>query len=247
MAEKIRVTVWNEFRHEKEADKEPAKVYPDGIHRAIADHLGGQDGIEVGTATLDEPEHGLTDEVLNSTDVMIWWGHKAHKDVSDEIAAKVQRRVLEGMGLIVLHSGHFSKPFKMLMGTTCQLKWREVGESEVLWNTCPGHPILDGIGEYFTLGHEEMYGEHFDVPAPDQLLLIASFDGGEVFRSGMVWQRGAGRVFYFQPGHETYPIYRDANVLKIITNAVRYLRPTGAMEIVCPNKKMGWWKEASAK
>jgi trehalose utilization protein len=237
----IRITVWNEFRHEKKHDK-VKEVYPDGIHEAIASHLRSQEGMDVRTATLDEPEHGLTDEVLESTDVMTWWGHMAHGDVKDEIAEKVQNRVLAGMGLIVLHSGHFSKPFKRLMGTTCQLKWREEGESETLWVTRPGHEILQGIEDHFTLPHTEMYGEHFDIPEPDETILISSFEGGEVFRSGITYRRGAGKVFYFRPGHETYPIFRNETILKVLTNAVHWAAPRGKMEFGAPNKEMGWFK-----
>jgi trehalose utilization protein len=244
MPENVHVTVWNEFRHEKE--KEPiGKIYPEGMHGAIAGHLNTLDNIQAGTATLDEPDHGLSEEVLAKTDVMIWWGHAAHHEVKDEIAAKVQKRVLEGMGLVVLHSGHLSKPFKLLMGTGCTLKWREQGEREVLWVTRPGHPILDGIEDFFTLEHTEMYGEFFDVPEPDETILISSFEGGEVFRSGMTFNRGAGKVFYFRPGHETYPIFHNPTVLKIIGNAVGWAAPTASREVRCDHKKqLGWWKEA---
>lgn len=242
MAKDIKVTVWNEYRHEKSSDK-VAKIYPDGMHAAIAAHLGAQSGITTRTATLDEPEHGLTDEVLANTDVLTWWGHVAHGEVSDEVAEKVQRRVLSGMGLIVLHSGHFSKPFGRLMGTSCQLKWREAGEREVLWVTRPGHPILQGIDDHFVIPHVEMYGEHFDIPEPDETILISGFEGGEVFRSGCTFRRGAGKIFYFRPGHETYPIFHQAEVLQIITNAVRWLAPVGAMQFECPCKPMGWFEE----
>lgn len=242
MAEDIRVTVWNEFRHEKK-DEDVKKVYPDGIHACIAEHLNAQDGVAAGTATLDEPEHGLTAEKLDATDVLIWWAHMAHKEVSDEIVDRVQQRVLQGMGLIVLHSGHFSKPFKRLMGTTCQLKWREEGEREVLWVTRPGHPIVAGLGEYVIIPQTEMYGEHFDIPEPDELIFISSFAGGEVFRSGCTWNRGAGKVFYFRPGHETYPVYKQPEVLRVITNGVRWAAPTGTMPIGAPNKPMGWFEK----
>jgi trehalose utilization protein len=180
--------------------------------------------------------------VLETTDVMTWWGHKAHGAVDDAIVEKVHQRVLAGMGIIILHSGHFSKIFKKLMGTTCQLKWREVGETEVLWVTRPGHPILDGIEDHFVLDQTEMYGEHFDIPEPDETILISGFEGGEVFRSGLTYRRGAGKVFYFRPGHETYPIFRDANIQRILTNAVRWARPEGTMPFGADNKKMGWWK-----
>ena len=224
MSDKIRVTVWNEFRHEKKNPK-VTEIYPKGIHEAIAEHLRVQGGLDVRTATLDEPSHGLTDDVLNNTDVMIWWGHMAHKEVDDAIAAKVRDRVLQGMGLIVLHSGHMSKPFLLLMGTSGALKWREDGKQEILWVTKPGHPIVKDINDHFVLPNEEMYGEHFDIPEPDELVLISWFAGGEVFRSGCTWKRGAGSVFYFRPGHETFPTYYDKNVRSVIANGVRWAAP----------------------
>ncbi|MFP4380963.1 MAG: ThuA domain-containing protein [Candidatus Sumerlaeia bacterium] len=236
MADKIRVTVWNEFRHEKKHEA-VQKVYPDGIHKVIADFLDKNDDMELRTATLDEPEHGLTEDVLESTDVMLWWGHMAHGDVKDEIVKKVQKRVLEGMGLIVLHSGHFSKIFKALMGTNCSLKWREAGERERLWNLEPGHPITEGIGEYIEIPNVEMYGERFDIPTPDKLIFVSWFEGGEVFRSGCVWERGHGRIFYFRPGHETHPIFMQEEIQKVITNAVRWAKPRVNIADKCPNVK----------
>lgn len=224
MAQTIRVTVWNEFRHEK-VHQEVIKVYPDGIHRQIAKFLNAEPGIVAGTATLDEPEHGLTAEVLANTDVLIWWGHMAHREVADEIVDRVQQAILNGMGLIVLHSGHFSKIFRRMMGTNCSLKWREVGERERLWVTDPAHPIAQGLGEYFEIPHVEMYGEYFDIPTPDATVFISWFQGGEVFRSGVAYHRGKGKVFYFRPGHETFPIYYQAEVQKVIVNAVRWAAP----------------------
>ena len=217
----IRVTVWNEFRHEK-ADDAVRDVYPDGIHQALARALSRNEDFEVRTATLDEPEHGLTRDCLAATDVLTWWGHQAHEEVADEVVDRVKHRVLEGMGLVVLHSGHFSKVFKALMGTTCALRWRESGERERLWCVEPGHPITQGVGEFFDLPHTEMYGERFDIPTPEQVVFISWFEGGEVFRSGCTFQRGRGRIFYFAPGHETYPIYYDEQVLRVIDNAVRW-------------------------
>lgn len=218
----MKVTVWNEFRHEKESE-EVRSIYPEGIHQQIASFI---EDAEVRTATLDEPEHGLTEDVLNQTDVLIWWGHKAHDDVQDAIVDRVHKRVLEGMGLIVLHSGHFSKVFKKLMGTGCDLKWREAGEKERIWTVMPNHPIAEGLGEYFELEQEEMYGEHFDIPAPEELLFVSWFQGGEVFRSGATFRRGNGKIFYFRPGHETYPTYYNENVQRVINNAVKWARPT---------------------
>jgi trehalose utilization protein len=222
----IRVTVWNEFRHENK-NETVKKVYPKGIHEAIASHLRKSKDFTVHTATQDEPENGLTEEVLNNTDVLTWWGHMAHSEVTDLCVERVYARVMKGMGLIVLHSGHFSRPFQKLMGTSCNLKWREHPEErEILWVTRPGHPILEGIDDHFIIPHEEMYGEFFDIPEPDETILISSFTGGEVFRSGCTWLRGAGKIFYFRPGHETFPTYHDANVLKVIENACRWAKPT---------------------
>ncbi|MCD6287252.1 MAG: ThuA domain-containing protein [Anaerolineae bacterium] len=218
----IRVTVWNEFRHEK-IDEKVRAVYPDGIHTAIASFLKGN--FDVKTATLDEPEHGLTDEVLANTDVLIWWGHMAHGDVKDEIVDRVYARVMEGMGLIVLHSAHFSKIFRKLMGSTCNLKWREIGEKERIYVIEPGHPIAKGLPEYFEVPHAEMYGERFDIPAPDTQVFLSWFQGGELFRSGCCYHRGAGKVFYFRPGHETYKVFYQKEIQTVITNAVRWAAP----------------------
>jgi trehalose utilization protein len=225
----IRVTVWNEFRHEKSKEA-VKKVYPDGMHMTIARSLIAAGGIDATTATLDEPEHGLTEKVLDNTDVLIWWGHCAHGEVKDEIVDRVQQRVLAGMGLIVLHSGHFSKIFKRMLGTNCSLKWREIAEKERLWNLEPGHPITEGIGDYIELPNTEMYGERFDIPTPDKLIFVSWFEGGEVFRSGCAWERGHGRIFYFRPGHETYPIFHNEEVMRVIANACRWAAPRVRMD-----------------
>jgi trehalose utilization protein len=221
----IKVTVWNEFRHEK-ADPKVKEVYPDGIHQAIAAFLRAQ-GYDVKTATLDEPEHGLTEAVLADTDVLMWWGHMAHREVKDEIVERVYARVMSGMGLIVLHSAHFSKIFRKLMGSTCDLKWREIGEKERVYVIEPGHPIAAGLGEYFEVPHAEMYGERFDIPAPDTLVFVSWFAGGNVFRSGCCYHRGAGRIFYFRPGHESFPVFYQPEVQKALTNAVQWAAPVG--------------------
>lgn len=221
----IRVTVWNEFRHEKQ-NEAVREIYPDGMHTTIARSLGGHDGICVRTATLEEPEHGLTEEVLEGTDVLTWWGHLAHGEVSDAIVERVQQKVLEGMGLIVLHSGHYSKIFRRLMGTTCSLKWRESTDKERLWTLEPSHPIAEGIGEFIELPRHEMYGERFDIPTPEKLIFASWFSGGEIFRSGCTWQRGHGKIFYFSPGHETYPIYHQPEIQRVLINAVRWAKPT---------------------
>ncbi|MEM4781405.1 MAG: ThuA domain-containing protein [Halalkalicoccus sp.] len=224
----ITATVWNEFRHERE-DEAVAEQYPDGIHVVIADFLDSR-GFDTRTATLDEPEHGLTEAVLDDTDVLLWWGHAAHDEVSEEIVERVHERVLEGMGLLVLHSAHYSKVFKRLMGTTCSLKWREEGERERLWVVEPGHPITEGIDEYVELPEAEMYGERFDVPAPETLVFSSWFEGGNVFRSGCCYRRGSGKIFYFRPGHETYPIYRQPEIQRVIANAVEWAAPADGPE-----------------
>ncbi|MCA3777547.1 MAG: ThuA domain-containing protein [Burkholderia sp.] len=237
---KISVIVWNEFEHERENAGVRA-IYPDGLHQVIANALAetpalghGALPLEIGVATLDQPEHGLDEARLAACDVLIWWGHKAHAKVSDEVVERVQRRVLEGMGLIVLHSGHFSKIFRRLLGTNCSLKWREAAEKERLWVVEPSHPIAAGLGEYFELPHEEMYGERFDIPQPDATVFISWFEGGEVFRSGCCWERGHGRIFYFRPGHEAYPTYHDRNVQRVIANAVQWAAPRVNLADRCP-------------
>lgn len=216
----MNIVVWNENRHEQ---KNPvvSEIYPKGIHGTIADFLK-QDFSHVQTATLDEAEHGLTDEVLQKTDVLIWWGHHAHGEVQDEIVEKIRQRVLDGMGLIALHSAHFSKIFKALMGTSCDLKWRVADESERLWVVDPSHPITEGLDEYIDIEKEEMYGEHFDIPAPDELVFISWFEGGEVFRSGATFKRGKGKIFYFRPGHETFPTLHQKEIQTVIKNAVKW-------------------------
>jgi trehalose utilization protein len=217
----IRTVVWGENIHER-ANKVVADIYPKGMHTAIADALNTDKAISATTATLQEPEHGLSEKRLADTDVLLWWGHKDHGAVSNEVVERVAKRVWEGMGLIVLHSAHYSKIFKKLMGTPCGLKWREAGERERFWVINPSHPICEGLGQYFELEYEEMYGEQFAVPEPLETVFISWFQGGEVFRSGLTYRRGAGNIFYFRPGHETYPSYHDANVQKVLRNSVKW-------------------------
>ncbi len=222
----LRVTVWHEYLHEKLIDS-VGKIYPQGMHAVMADairqHLGAS--AVVRTATLEEPEHGLTDEVLNNTDVLTWWGHKAHGDVQDAIVEKVYKRVLQGMGLVVLHSAHYSKIFRKLMGTGCGLRWREAGELERLWVVNPAHEIVDGVPAHWEIPHEEMYGEQFDIPTPDELVMVSWFEGGNVFRSCCTWTRGKGRVVYFRPGHEMFPTYFQPEVRRVLANSVQWAGP----------------------
>jgi trehalose utilization protein len=239
------VTVWSEGLEHRLP--EAKRIYPDGLHEAIAaavrEELG--DGAAVRTATLADLEHGLTSDVLETTEVLTWWGHVGHEDVDDVVAARVVEHVLDGMGLLVLHSGHYSKPFLRLMGTRCSLRWRNDGEREVVWTVAPAHPIAGGLPRAFVIPDHEMYSEYFDIPPPDELVFISSFAGGEVFRSGCCWTRGKGRIFYFSPGHETFPVYHQPEVKLVLANAVRWARPrsspveTGSS----PNSAVGWFED----
>lgn len=219
----LRVTVWNENKHEQEYEG-IRKVYPKGIHGCIAEFLEKEEDFVVRTATFFEPEHGLTEEVLQSTDVLIIWSHALQEEFSDEVAERVRRHVLSGMGLVALHSAHYSKIMKKLLGTTMSLKWRH-GDREKLWCILPTHPIAAGVPEVIELPEEEMYGEFFDIPKPDDVIFTGWFAGGEVFRSGCTFTRGLGKIFYFQPGHEEYPIYYHPEIQKIITNGVHFCAP----------------------
>ncbi len=229
----MKILVWNEFCHEKK-DERVKQVYPHGIHATIADFLRAE-GHEVQTATLEDENCGITEALLDSVDVLIWWGHMRHGDVPDEVAALVQKKVLEGLGFIALHSAHHSKPFKRLMGTNCHLSWREDGDRELIWAAKPSHPIAQGIDRFFMLEHEETYGEPFDIPEPDETVFISSYEGGEVFRAGCCFYRGNGRIFYFQPGHETFPTYYNPAVQRVIKNAVLWAKPTYRCEMTCPH------------
>ncbi len=229
----IKVTIYNEFFHEKHNDDVKA-VYPEGIHMALKQQL--QDEFSIRTVTLDTVSE-LTEELLADTDVLIWWGHVRHDLVPDEVAERVQRAVLDGMGAIFLHSGHHSKPFRLLMGTSCNLTWREDGDSELVWNIKPSHPITQGIGRFIRLEHEETYGEPFAIPEPDELVFIGSYEGGEVFRSGCCYRRENGKIFYFQPGHETFPTFYNPDVVRVIRNAIHWAAPIYRVRMECPNVK----------
>lgn len=244
---RIRVTVWGENVHEHQ-NETVANLYPDGMHELIASALRERLGTEaeVRTATLQAPEHGLTDEVLSSTDVLTWWGHKAHEEVDDAIVTRVHERVLAGMGLIALHSAHYSKIFRKLMGTTCTLRWREADDRELIWTVNPGHPIAEGVPHPLVIPRHEMYGEYFDIPQPDELVFISAFSGGEVFRSGCCYQRGLGRVFYFSAGHETYPIYHQAEVQRVLANGVRWAHGAEHRTLSNTESPTGWFERDDA-
>lgn len=244
----IRVTIWHEFVQEQldrkqfpflsgctsedwarlaENARKIQSVHPGGIHQTLKALAEEDPEIQVcHIATLEMEQCGLTEAVLADTDVLLWWGHIAHGQVPEEIAARVQSCVQRGMGLIVLHSGHMSKPMQRLLGTSCTLRWRE-GDREKLWCVNPAHPIAQGVPPCVELEEEEMYGEFFDIPTPDELVFLGSFGGGEVFRSGCVWNRGYGKLFYFQPGHETCPSYHNPHIRTILRNAIHYVARPG--------------------
>jgi len=230
MTGKLRVRVWNEGVHE--ANNQPSHIgdmYPDGIHGAVAaglrSHLPDADITTAVLATDDQ--HGLGEEVLAETDVLLWWGHVAHAEVADAVVERVHRHVLGGMGLIVLHSGHFSKIFTKLLGTSCSLAWRNDGERELVWTVKPSHPIAEGVDSPIVIPEQEMYGELFDIPDPDDLIFISSFAGGEVFRSGVTFTRGKGRIFYFSPGDQEYPVYHHPQVRRVLANGVKWAGQPG--------------------
>lgn len=241
----MRITIWNEFVHEQRNPK-VAEIYPEGIHVALAQLLSkGLEQAEVRTATLQDPEHGLTAEVLDNTDVLFWWAHLAHHKVADEVVERVHQRVMQGMGLVVLHSAHLSKIFCKLMGTTCNLRWREADDRELVWTVSPGHPIAAEVEQPIVLTSHEMYGEFFDIPAPDELVFISSYSGGEVFRSGCCFFRGKGRVFYFSPGHETYPVFAEPNIARVLCNAAGWAYQPHVSQIVTnesPESPNGWFQ-----
>ncbi len=242
----MQITVWNENIHERTSD-DVRKIYPRGIHGALAEGLAARlQEARVTTATLDQAGHGLTEAVLAQTQVLLWWGHLAHEKVDDIVVARVFDRVMQGMGLIVLHSAHLSKIFRRLMGTSCNLRWREADDRELVWTVAPAHPIAAGVPAPIVIDAHEMYGEFFDIPQPDELVFVSSFSGGEVFRSGCCFHRGKGRVFYFSPGHETYPIYHQPPVLDVIANAVRWAHNAAPSTIETnqsPQSPTGWFTD----
>ena len=241
----IRVTIYNEYIQEQmdrrrfdfqrdwgedgvqmaaQRAKEILLAHPSGaIHGTLKELLEECEDVRVcHIATLEDAEQGLSEAVLEDTDVLLWWAHVAHERLPDAVAARVRDQVQRGMGVIFLHSAHLCKPMGLLLGTSCTLRWRE-GDQERLWCCNPAHPIARGVSPCVFLEEEEMYGEFFDIPTPDELVFLGGFRGGEVFRSGCVWNRGYGRVFYFQPGHETNRAYSHPEVRRILQNAVHYL------------------------
>ncbi|MFJ4225652.1 ThuA domain-containing protein [Microbacterium sp. NPDC089695] len=243
----IRVLVWNENLHETTGHEATLRNYPDGIHSTIAEGLRGVlgDRVVVTTATLQDDQHGLSEETLAQTDVLLWWGHIGHDQVSDEVVDRVHRHVLEGMGILVLHSAHYSRIFQRLMGTSCALKWRSDGERELVWTISPRHPIAQGVPHPIVIPAQEMYGEHFDIPEPEETIFLSTFAGGEVFRSGVTYTRGYGRVFYFSPGDQDFPVYHHPDVRRVLANGVEWARPTvDRTASTADYHATGWFQES---
>ena len=242
----LRVTVWGENVHER-TEEHVREIYPEGMHAAVAEGIGDLlgDRVRVRTATLEQPEHGLTPEVIADTDVLTWWGHAAHEQVEDAVVDRVHDAVLGGMGLLALHSAHYSKIFRRLLGTSGSLRWRNEGERELVWTVDPAHPVAAGVPHPIVIEAQEMYGEHFDIPAPDELVFVSSFAGGEVFRGGCGFHRGAGRIFYFSPGDQDYPVYHHPDVRRVLANAVLWAAPQGDRRNEppgAPNVARGWFE-----
>lgn len=256
----IRVTLWYEYvqergeiarelysggteegylalcRHLKENAEKIREVYPDGLMNTLKAYLEQDPELSLTQTDFFMPEYGLTEELLDRTDVLVYWSHVLQDELPDEIAMRIVRHVQKGMGFVPLHSAHKSKPFMYLLGTSGCLSWRE-GDFCRVWTASPAHPIAEGIPEYFELPEEEMYGEPFDIPKPDDNIFISWFRGGEVFRSGCTWTRGYGRIFYFQPGHETSPSYHNPVVQRIIRQGIHWAAPVAwRADFTCPNR-----------
>ena len=217
----IRVTFWHEFRHEKTSEVVKA-IYPDGLHAYLKSQLECDD-IEITLAALDDPNQGITDELLENTDVLMWWGHMAHKEVDDELVEKIRQRVYSGMGFLPLHSAHHSKPFQRIIGCTGNLRWGR-NQKAIVWNLAPWHPIAKGVPMSFQIT-EELYSEPFYIPKPDDIVFATWFEDGNIFRGGITYRRGLGKIFYFHTGHESVESLKDENVQRIIKNAIYWCAP----------------------
>ena len=272
----VHVVVWDEQQPEQKA------AYDHFLGNAIAESLTRQPGLVVKSVRLDDPDQGLPPAVLDECDVLIWWGHLRHKDVSQETVTRVLDRIKAGkMDLIALHSAHWSRPFVEAMHSrsvfdavekladekivedrmelvvppeltapeprsdltpklTVKLvdgkavarlvlpicafpAYRADGKPSHASVLKPDHPAVSGVPARFDIAATEMYDEPFHVPEPDAVILEETWDGGERFRSLCVWKVGEGRVVYFRPGHEIYPVYKQAEPLKILANTARWL------------------------
>lgn len=212
----VRVLAWSEHTA-------PKAVFPDDINNAVAGALCEDPQLTVTTAELVDPGDGVPEEVLASTDVLVWWGHLLHGRVTDAAVARIAAQVRDGgMGFVALHSAHMSKPFTTLIGDDGRLGGVALdGGKETITVRTPDHPVAQGVSD-FVIGKEESYDEEFGCGHPDTVVFHSAFENGQQFRSGLAYRIGAGRVFYFRPGHEEYPTLFLPEVKQIIRNAVRW-------------------------
>lgn len=214
----MRVVVWSEG----EVHGHEATGYPEGMPAAIADAVRGIPEAQVEIASIDDADQGVPDERLRQADVLLWWSHMRHEDLLSATVDRVVSAVEHGLGLVALHSAISSPVFRRLVGTTGGFGgWRH-GDREVLWTVDPSHPICRGVEFPVVMPQQEMYSEPANLPTPDELVFISSFSGGEVFRSGITYRRGVGRIFYFSPGHEEYPVFLHPGVRGILANATSW-------------------------
>ena len=277
---RIQVVVWDEQQEKQK------RAYPNYLGNHIASHLQKNESLDVLSVNLNDPGQGLSDEVLENCEVMVWWGHVRHTEISLETSKKLIRRVKEGkLNLIFLHSAHWANPFIEAMnevvrhrvenkyaalGNKVEIEYayipdsnrftvpplgsivkpsiyerkfphgnvkvrvdmpscvfpfyRPDGKPSTLITLKPKHPIAQGIPSSFTIPETEMYDEPFHIPEPDEVIFEERWDAGEWFRSGALWQIGEGKVFYFRPGHELYKVFYEPLPLKIVENAVLWMR-----------------------
>ncbi len=212
----IRVRVWCEGTARK-------ATYPDDVDGALGQYLGRMEDLRIARARLDDPNAGLSDAELDATDVVVWWGHLRHDDLpADRSRAIVDRVKAAKIGFVALHASCGSRPFRGLMGTTCEPGgWRDDGRPERIEFKAPDHPIARGV-EPFTIPQSAMFAEPFEVPAPESVVFVSNWGPGETFRSGLTWTVGKGRVAYLRPGHDALPVFFHPSVRKVIANAARW-------------------------
>lgn len=216
--ESVNALVWSE-------GTEPEDVYPRGVRGPIADYLSEETDIEARTRSIEDEDQGVSGDDLEWADVILWWGHLRHDDVTDETVDRIEEHVREnGVGFVSLHSAHYARPYKRLIGMSGDLGGHRLtdDESEYVEVCAPDHPIAEGVDD-FTLPEVEMFGEPYDIPEPETVVLHSEYsEGDEEFRSGVTFEFGEGRGFYLRPGHEEFEIYLDDNIQRIVTNATRW-------------------------
>jgi trehalose utilization protein len=235
----INVLVWDE----QQDVQVKSGAYKNFLGNAVAEFLSKTDGLQVVSANINEPDQGLADDRIAAADVVVWWGHVRHKDVNDSKVESIVAKVKAGKaGFVALHSAHYSKPFKNLMGTNCGFKKVDANKNEGfvqhLRVVSPMHPIAKGVKD-FDIPKTEIYGEPFEVPMPDAIVLYGHWDTGDSFPDVCCWTVGGkgvssaaakaanpgGRVVYFRPGHETFPIFHQPEVQRVVTNCVLWAAP----------------------